>query len=103
LRGTHIRASLDGKTVFHGGPGVFYDTDFTNIATNGAQSSPNASTGLLTSPKDRGLANATMLISTIPLELSPMSSALSVSSNLVILLLGNGTSVSSDNYLTRLN
>jgi outer membrane receptor protein involved in Fe transport len=39
----------DGKTVFHGSIGVFYDTDFTNIATNLAQSSPNASTTTLTS------------------------------------------------------
>ena len=79
----HTSIFSDGKTVFHGGVGVFYDTDFTNIATNGAQSSPNAPTGLLTSPTGRGLANATTLISTISPALSPMSSVLSVASNLV--------------------
>jgi outer membrane receptor protein involved in Fe transport len=79
----HAGIFSDGKTVFHGGVGVFYDTDFTNIATNGAQSSPNAPTGLLTSPNGRGLANATSLISTISPVLSPMSSVLSVSRDLV--------------------
>src|SRR5260370_2150296 len=79
----HAGFFSDGKTVFHGGIGAFYDTDFTNIATNGAQSSPNAPTGLLTSTTGRGLANATTLISTISPVLSPMSSVLSISSNLV--------------------
>jgi hypothetical protein len=73
----------DGKTVFHGGVGLFYDTDFTNIATNGAQSSPNAPTGLLTSTIGRGLPNATTLLSTISPILDPMSSVLSVASNLM--------------------
>jgi hypothetical protein len=72
----------DGKTVFHGGLGLFYDTDFTNIATNGAQSSPNAPTGLLTSTDGRGLANATSLIATITPVLSPQSAVQSVASNL---------------------
>jgi hypothetical protein len=79
----HESLFSDGKTVFHGGIGVFYDTDFTNIATNGAQSSPNAPTGLLTSTTGRGLANATTLISTITSTLSPLSSVQSVASNLV--------------------
>jgi outer membrane receptor protein involved in Fe transport len=79
----HMSIFSDGKTVFHGGIGVFYDTDFTNIATNGAQSSPNAPTGLLTSPNGRGLANATTLIGTISPVLSPQSSVLSIASNLV--------------------
>ena len=79
----HFGFFSDGKTVFHGGVGVFYDTDFTNIATNGAQSSPNAPTGLLTSTTGRGLANATSLIATIPATLNPMSSVQSVSSDFV--------------------
>ncbi len=73
----------DGMTVFHGGVGLFYDTDFTNIATNGAQSSPNAPTGLLTSTTGRGLANATSLLSTITPVLNPLSSVQSISSNFV--------------------
>ena len=78
----HAGFLRDGKTVFHGGLGLFYDTDFTNIATNGAQSSPNAPTGLLTSTTGRGLPNATSLLSTITPVLSPMSSVQSVASNL---------------------
>ena len=79
----HFSFFSDGKTVFHGGVGAFYDTDFTNIATNGAQSSPNAPTGLLTSTTGRGLGNATTLINTISPVLSPMSAVQSISSNLV--------------------
>jgi outer membrane receptor protein involved in Fe transport len=79
----HFGFFSDGKTVFHGGIGLFYDTDFTNIATNGAQSSPNAPTGLLTSTTGRGLANATTLIATISPVLSPQSSVLSISNDLV--------------------
>jgi outer membrane receptor protein involved in Fe transport len=73
----------DGKTVLHGGVGIFYDTDFTNIVTNSAQSSPNAPTGLLTSTTGRGLANATSLIGAITPDLSPLDTVLSVASNLV--------------------
>ena len=72
----------DGKTVVHGGIGVFYDTDFTNIATNLAQSSPNASTTTLTSTTGRGLPNATTLIGTMTSALTPASSVLSISNNL---------------------
>jgi hypothetical protein len=79
----HLGFFSDGKTVFHGGIGAFYDTDFTNIATNGAQASPNAPTGLLTSTTGRGLANATALLGTISPDLSPMSSVQSIASNLV--------------------
>jgi outer membrane receptor protein involved in Fe transport len=72
----------DGKTVFHGGIGAFYDTDFTNIMTNLAQSSPNASTTTLTSTTGRGLPNATGLIATMTSALTPTSSVLSIDSNL---------------------
>ena len=73
----------DGKTVIHGGIGVFYDTDFTNIVLNSAQSSPNGPTGNLTSIDGRGLANATSLLDTIPSTLDPMGSVLSVANNMV--------------------
>jgi hypothetical protein len=79
----HFSFFSDGRTVFHGGIGAFYDTDFTNIATNGAQSSPNAPTGLLTSTTGRGLGNATTLVGTISPVLSPMSAVQSIASNLV--------------------
>ena len=73
----------DGKTVFHGGIGVFYDTDFSNIAVNSAQSSPNAPSGLLTSTTGRGLGNATSLLGTLTPDLTPLDSVLSTASNMV--------------------
>jgi hypothetical protein len=72
-----------GKTVVHGGFGIFYDTSFSNIATNTAQSSPNAPTGLLTSTQGAGLGNATSLLATIQPDLTPLDSVLSVDKNLV--------------------
>jgi outer membrane receptor protein involved in Fe transport len=80
-------ASLFGdqsrKTVIRGGFGIFYDSDFTNIAYNEAQSSPNAVGGTLTSTQGNGLGNATGLISQISPVLSPQASVLSVTKNLV--------------------
>lgn len=78
----HASIFSDGQTVFHGGLGAFYDTDFTNIATNGAQASPNAPTGTLQSSVGRGLANATSVLGTIGPDLSPTSSVSSISSDL---------------------
>ena len=72
-----------GKTVVHGGFGIFYDTSFSNIATNTAQTSPNAPTGTLISTQGAGLGNATGLIATIQPQLSPQDSVLSVDKNLV--------------------
>jgi outer membrane receptor protein involved in Fe transport len=78
----HQGIFTDGKTAFHGGIGAFYDTDFTNIATNDAQASPNAPTGTLQSSTGRGLANSTSLLNTITPTLSPLSAVQSISSNL---------------------
>lgn len=72
-----------GKTVLHGGFGIFYDTSFSNIATNTAQASPNAPTGTLISTDGAGLGNATGLIATIQPELSPFSAVFSVDKNVV--------------------
>src|SRR5215469_3622871 len=55
----------DGKTVIHGGFGIFYDPFFTNILVNSAQSSPVAPTGTLTSVANGGLHNSSSLIGTI--------------------------------------
>ena len=79
----HFGVFHDGKTAVHGGVGAFYDTDFSNIAVNGAQTAPNAPTGTLTSTTGRGLANATSLLATITPELTPDSTVQSVASNLV--------------------
>jgi outer membrane receptor protein involved in Fe transport len=75
----------DGKTVVRGGFGIFYDSDFTNIALNEAQNSPNAVAGTLTATKTaapNGLPNATSLIGSIPDVLNGQSTVLSVVKNL---------------------
>jgi hypothetical protein len=77
---------LDKKTVIRGGFGIFFDSDFTNIAINEAQSAPNAVAGTLTASallSPNGLANATGLVATIPSVLNAQSSVMSVDKNLV--------------------
>jgi hypothetical protein len=74
---------MDSKTVVRGGFGIFFDSDFTNIAINEAQSAPNAVAGTLTQTTGNGLANATSLIATIPSVLNAQSSVGSVDKNLV--------------------
>lgn len=79
----HQGPFASGNTVVRGGFGIFYDSDFTNIMINEAQSAPNAVSGLLTSPTGNGLGNATGLIAQIPKQLNPKSSVLSVTNHLV--------------------
>ena len=55
----------DGKSVIRGGLGIFYDSDFSNIVTNAAQTSPNAVAGPLIQTTGAGLTNATSLVPTI--------------------------------------
>jgi hypothetical protein len=74
---------LDSKTVIRGGFGIFFDSDFTNIAINEVQSAPNAVAGTLIQTTGNGLPNATSLIPTIPKVLNPQSSVMSVDKNLV--------------------
>src|SRR6187402_1579624 len=71
----------DGKWVVRGGFGVFFDSDFTNLAINAAQSAPNAFSSTLTSTAPNGLGNATSLIGSIQPVLSATSSVTAVSSN----------------------
>jgi outer membrane receptor protein involved in Fe transport len=71
------------NTVIRGGFGIFFDSDFTNIAVNLQQSAPNAVSGTLTSTGDNGLADATSLISQIPEVLNDYSSVGSVVNNMV--------------------
>ncbi len=73
----------NGKTSIRGGFGVFYDSTFSNILVNSAQSSPNAVAATLVQTTGNGLANATSLISTITPTLSARSSVESEASNLV--------------------
>jgi outer membrane receptor protein involved in Fe transport len=73
----------DGKIVYHAGWGIFYDILFTNIVQNSAEGAPNVFSGTLTSTQGRGLANATSLIPSIEPVLSPFSTEVSVTNNLV--------------------
>lgn len=79
----HEGIFADGKTVFHGGFGVFYDTDFTNILINSAQSSPNAPTTLITSTATNPITNPSASLAAATATLSSTSSVQSVASNLV--------------------
>jgi outer membrane receptor protein involved in Fe transport len=79
----HAGPFSNGNTVVRGGFGIFFDSDFTNIMVNEAQSSPNAVAGTLESTQGNGLGDATSLIGQIPNTLNPRSSILSVTKNLV--------------------
>jgi outer membrane receptor protein involved in Fe transport len=73
-----------GETVFHGGIGIFYDTDFSNIPVNSAQAAPNATSTTLISNTGNGLGNALGLIASIqPGPVNPLSSVQSADKNLV--------------------
>jgi hypothetical protein len=76
----------DGKTVFRGGIGMFYDPFFTNILVNSAQSSPVAPTTTLSPTAangPNGLPNSSGLIATMTPAFSPTSSVQSAISTLV--------------------
>lgn len=73
----------DGKTSVRGGFGVFYDSTFSNILVNSAQSAPNAVADIAESTQGNGLANATSIIPSLSPSLSATSSVESEASNLV--------------------
>ena len=79
----HFGMFSNGETVFHGGIGVFYDTDFTNLLINAAQTAPNVVSGTATSTTTGGLTNATGQLALLSPTLSAQSSVESVASNLV--------------------
>jgi outer membrane receptor protein involved in Fe transport len=72
-----------GNTVIRGGFGIFFDSDFSNIAINEAQAAPNAVSGTLQQTSGNGYANATSLIPTIPKVLTAHATVSSVDKNLV--------------------
>jgi hypothetical protein len=74
----------NGKTVIRGAFGVFYDSDFSNLAYNSANTAPNSASTTLTSTTANGLPNATGLLSLITPNLTQRSTvSLSVVKNLV--------------------
>ena len=73
----------DGKTVVRGGFGIFFDSDFTNIALNSQQSSPNSIAVTQVQTTGNGLPNALQQLSGITPVLSPLSSVETVVKNLV--------------------
>jgi len=79
----HAGIFSDGKTVFHGGIGVFYDTFFTNILVNAAQSSPVAPTTTLIQGRSGCCGPASTLIATMTPAFTANSSVQSDINNLV--------------------
>lgn len=80
----HQLGWLADKTVIHGGIGIFYDTDFSNIPVNSAQAAPNATSTTLISTQGSGLGDALNLLGTIqPGPVNPRSSVQSADKNLV--------------------
>ena len=79
----HNGMFADGKTVLRGGFGIFYDSTFSNILVNSAQSSPNAVAATLVQTTGNGLGNASGLIATITPTLNARSSVTSEDSHLV--------------------
>jgi hypothetical protein len=80
----HYGFFKDGKTVFHGGFGIYFDTDFSNIIVNSAQSSPNATVGGTTYTAKDGIGNSNTLIPAITPVLTQLSAVnSSVVNNLV--------------------
>jgi outer membrane receptor protein involved in Fe transport len=80
-----MRYFADGKTVYHGAIGIFYDVLFTNITDNSQSTAPNVQSPNLTSGTGRGLANASSLIPSLaPLPtISPLNTVELTSNNLV--------------------
>lgn len=72
----------DGKTVFRGGAGLFYDPFFTNITQNVASSAPNTLGGtFVATTVDRGLPNASTLIPGATASLNPKASVSIIDAN----------------------
>jgi hypothetical protein len=73
----------EDKTAIRGGFGAFYDTFFTNISVNGAQTAPNLLGGTLTAPDTgRGLAGVLAIPSTVTAALNPLAGVDTAVSNL---------------------
>lgn len=73
----------DGKTVIHGGLGVYFDGDFSNIVLNEVQSSPNAIAYSQTYTGVNGAANSNALLALATPVLTQTSAVTTVVNNLV--------------------
>ncbi len=74
----------DGKTVIRGAFGIFFDSDFSNIAFNAATAAPNSASGTRTQAGGNGLSNATGQLALITPSLTQFSSVnIGVVNNLV--------------------
>ena len=79
----HFGLFSSGNTVMRGGFGVFFDSDFTNIAYNSATTAPNSFSNTLIVTTGVGVTNATTgAIASISPSLSQTGSVTSVVNNL---------------------
>ena len=80
----HSSFLSDGKTVIRGSYGIFFDSDFTNLAFNSATSAPNSFSNTLQVTTGNGVANATTgAIASITPVLTNTGSVTSVVNNFV--------------------
>lgn len=80
----HSSFLSDGKTVIRGSYGIFFDSDFTNLAFNSATSAPNSFSNTLQLTSGSGVANATTgAIASITPVLTNQGSVTSVTNNFV--------------------
>ena len=79
----HQGIFADGKTVIHGGIGVFYDLFFTNMLITAAQQSPIAPSTTFTSSTATPINNPAAQLATATSTLTAQSTVISVASNLV--------------------
>jgi Carboxypeptidase regulatory-like domain/TonB-dependent Receptor Plug Domain/TonB dependent receptor len=79
----HFGFFSDGKTVFHGGFGIYFDGDFSNLVVNEVQSSPNAIAYSQTYNGADGAPNSNTLLALAVPVLTPLSSVQTMVDNLV--------------------
>ena len=84
----HAGLFSDGKTVFHGGFGIFYDSSFSNFVVNSGQSSPNVVAAQITSTLDpatapNGVTNSNGQLANLGPVLNPRNAVTSLDPNVV--------------------